>query len=70
VIVPDSITLCSFKFYPVSIVLNPFAFTCFALDGLTAFLIAGKTFFDFFSLELGGLLELEFDLVLLFSVGV
>jgi hypothetical protein len=43
---------------------------CFALDGRTVFFIEGKTFFDFLSPELGGLLELELDLVLLFSVGV
>jgi hypothetical protein len=49
---------------------DPFYLICLALDGLTGFFIAGSTFFDFFSDELGGLLELEFDLVLLFSVGV
>ena len=67
---PDSIALCSLTIEPVSIFLVPFYLICLALDGLTGFFIAGSTFFDFFSDELGGLLELEFDLVLLFSVGV
>jgi len=42
-----------------------------ALRGLTAYLIEGKvSFFLDFSCELGGLRELEFDLVLRLSDGV